>query len=151
MRNIAVLTIFAVAAFVVVMWHAGPAYAAQATAAVSNMGQGAAKVVGTQSPVGIQLAKSTGHSVGMRSTGVRTTAIRTSGVRSSRVLASRVHSRSIRSVPFHSSRLVRHRHFRHVRPFVIGSIYAPYSYSYDTCAGTWIWDGYRWRCYYDDY
>ena len=55
MRNIAVLTVVALAALVVVMAHAGPAYAAQSAVAVSNSGTAVDTVVGTESTVPAQL------------------------------------------------------------------------------------------------
>ena len=55
MRNIAVLTVVALAALVVVMAHAGPAYTAQSSVAVSNSGTAVDTVVGTQSTVPAQL------------------------------------------------------------------------------------------------
>ncbi len=55
MRNLAVLTVVALATLVVVMAHAGPAYAAQSAVAVSNSGTAVDTVVGTQSTVPAQL------------------------------------------------------------------------------------------------
>src|SRR5208283_3661804 len=106
MRNIAVLAAVAFAALVVVVAHAGPAYAAQSTVAVSNSGAAVDTVVGTESTVPAQLVMR-GH----RGGGV---AFRSSGFRS---------FRGARFNRFHV------RNNRFFRPFLFGSVYAPY-YTY---------------------
>ncbi len=131
MRSIAVLAAVAFAALVVVMAHAGPAYAAQATVAVSNSGTAVDTVVGTESTVPAQLVMR-GH----RGGGV---AFRSSGVR------------SFRSAGFNRVNRVNRVAFRHnrfFRPFLFGSVAVPYAYSryYNNC----YWNGYQWVCP-DDY
>ena len=127
MRNIAVLTVVALAALVVVMAHAGPAYAAQATVAVSNSGTAVDTVVGTQSTVPAQLVMR-GHRGG--------------GV-------------AFRSGSFQSFRGARFRNShvgqrRFIRPFIYGSAYAPY-YTYSRYYNNCVWNGYQWVCYKDLY
>jgi hypothetical protein len=122
MRNIAVLTMVALAALVVVMAHAGPAYAAQSAVAVNNSGTAVDTVVGTESTVPAQLVRR-GHRGG--------------GV-------------AFRSGGFHSFRGARFRNFhvghrRFIRPFIYGSVYAPY-YTYRNYCNNWVWNGYRWVC-----
>ncbi len=102
MRNIAVLTVVALAALVVVMAHAGPAYAAQSAVAVSSSGTAVDTVVGTESTVPAQLV-GRGHRGG--------------GV-------------AFRSGSFRSFRGARFRNFnvghrRFIRPFMFGSVAVP--------------------------
>jgi hypothetical protein len=126
MRNIAVLTTVALAALVVVMAQAGPAYAAQSTVAVSNSGAAVDTVVGTGSTVPAQLVMR-GHAGG----GGR--AFRAGGVR------------SFRGGGFNRA------HFGHRRfytPFFYGSVYTPY---YDSSYNDCFWDGYQWVCDEDLY
>ena len=104
MRNIAFLTVVALAALVVVMAHAGPAYAAQSAVAVSNSGTAVDTVVGTQSTVPAQLVMR-GH----RGGGV---AFRSGG------------GHAFRSGRFHSFRGAHFRNFhvghrRFFRPFIV--------------------------------
>ncbi len=128
MRNIAVLTVVALAALVVVMAHADPAHTAQMVVAVSNPGALADTVVGTQNTVPAQLVMR-GHVGGVP-------AFRSGGFRS-----------------FHAARFnrfdrVHFRHHRFFRPFVFGSVAAPYYSSYyNDC----VWDGYQWVCDNDLY
>jgi len=122
MKNLVVLTVVALAALVVVMAHAGPAYAAQSAVAVSNSGAAVDTVVGTQSTVPAQLVMR-GHRGG--------------GV-------------AFRSGRFHSFRGARFRnynvwHRRFIRPFVYGSVYAPY-YTYSRYYKNCVWNGYQWVC-----
>jgi hypothetical protein len=126
MRNIAVLTTVALAALVVVTAHAGPAYAAQSTVAVSNSGAAVDTVVGTGSAVPAQLVMRGGVGGGR--------AFRSSGVR------------SFRAGGFNRARFGHNRFFR---PFVYGSIAVPYYYNsyYNNC----FWDGYQWVCDEDLY
>jgi hypothetical protein len=131
MRNIAVLTVVALAALVVVMAHADPAYAAQPAVAVSNSGTAVDTVVGTESAVPAQLVRR-GH----RGGGV---AFRSGG------------GHAFRSGGFHSFRGARFRNFnvghrRFIRPFIYGSVYAPY-YTYRSYCSNWVWSGNRWVCY----
>jgi hypothetical protein len=123
MRYIAVLTTVAIAALVVVMAHAGPSYAAQSTVAVSNSGTAVDTVVGTGSTVPAQLVMR-GHRGG--------------GV-------------AFRSGGFHSFRGARYRNFhvghrRFIRPFIYGSVYAPYR-TYSSYYNNCVWNGYQWVCY----
>ncbi|MGO9568053.1 MAG: hypothetical protein ACLP5H_10965 [Desulfomonilaceae bacterium] len=124
MRNIAVLTVVALAALVVVMAHAGPAYAAQTSVAVSNSGTVVDMVVGTQSTVPAQLV--------MRGHGGGRVAFRSGGFR------------SFRAARFNRFNRVHFRHNRFFRPFLFGSVAVPYAYSsyYNSC----VWDGYQWVC-----
>ena len=132
MRNIAVLTVVALAALVVVMAPAGPAYAAQSAVAVSNSGAAVDTVVGTQSTVPAQLVMRGGRGGG----GV---AFRSGGFRSFRAARFNRFNRFNR---FHV------RHNRFFRPFLFGSVAVPYAYSsyYNNC----YWNGYQWVCP-DDY
>jgi len=131
MKNIAVLTVVALAALVVVMAHAGPAYAAQATVAVSNSGTAVDTVVGTGSTVPAQLVMR-GHVGGGH-------AFRASGFRSFHVA---------RFNRFHRFNRFAFRHHRFFRPFIYSSVYAPYYSSYyNDC----VWDGYQWVCSNDLY
>jgi hypothetical protein len=127
MRNIAVLTVVALAALVVVMAHAGPTYAAQSAVAVSNSGAAVDTVVGTQSTVPAQLV-GRGH-------------FRGGGV-------------AFRSGNFRSFRGARFRNFnvghrRFIRPFLFGSVAVPY-YTYSRYYNNCYWNGYQWVCP-DDY
>jgi hypothetical protein len=124
MRNIAVWTVVALAALVVVMANAGPAYAAQSAVAVSNSGTAIDTVVGTQSTVPAQLV-GRGH----RGGGV---AFRSGGFR------------SFRAARFNRFNRVHFRHNRFFRPFLFGSVAVPYAYSsyYNNC----YWNGYQWVC-----
>ncbi len=127
MINISVLTKVALAAWVVVLAHAGPAYAAQSAVAVSNSGTTADTVVGTQSTVPAQLVRM-GHGGGghaFLSGGFRT--FRGAGFRN-----------------FHV------RHHRFFRPFFFGSVYAP-DYTYSSYYNDSVWDEYPWVCYNDLY
>jgi hypothetical protein len=121
MRNIAVLTVVALAAVVVVMAPVGPAYAAQSAVAVSNSGAAVDTVVGTQSTVPAQLVMRGGRGGGV----------------------------AFRSGSFRSFRGARFRNFnvghrRFIRPFLFGSVAVPYAYSryYNNC----YWNGYQWVC-----
>jgi hypothetical protein len=112
MRNIAVLTVVALAALVVVMAHAGPAYAAQSAVAVSSSGTAVDTVVGTESTVPAQLVRR-GHRGG--------------GV-------------AFRSGGFHSFRArflvnVRHRRFIN-HSSMAGCCQYTYSRYYNNCVGT---------------
>ncbi len=129
MRYIAVLTTVAIAALVVVMAHAGPAYAAQSTVAVSNSGTAVDTVVGTGSTVPAQLVMR-GH----RGGGV---AFRSGSFH------------SFRGARFNRFNRVHFRHNRFFRPFIYGSVAVPYTYSsyYNNC----VWDGYQWVCGNDLY
>jgi hypothetical protein len=127
MKNIAVLTVVALAALVVVMAPAGPAYAAQAAVAVSNSGTAVDTVVGIQSTVPAQLVRR-GHAGG--------------GV-------------GFRSGSFHSYRGAGFRNYhvgqrRFIRPFFYGSVYAPY-YINSRYNNNCVWNGYQWVCYDDLY
>jgi hypothetical protein len=128
MRSIAVLAAVAFAALVVVMAHAGPAYAAQTSVAVSNSGTAVDTVVGTGSTVPAQLVMR-GHVGGGR-------AFRASGFR------------SFHAARFNRFNRVHFRHNRFFRPFLYGSVAVPYAYSsyYNNC----YWNGYQWVCS-DDY
>jgi hypothetical protein len=126
MRSIAVLAAVAFAALVVVMAHAGPAYAAQTSVAVSNSGTAVDTVVGTVSAVPTQLVMR-GHVGGGH-------AFRASGFR------------TFRAARFNRFNF---RHHRFIRPFVYGSIYAPY-YTYSSSYNNCYWNGYQWVCS-DDY
>jgi hypothetical protein len=122
MRNIAVLTVVALAALVVVMAHAGPAYAAQSAVAVNNSGTAVDTVVGTESTVPAQLVRR-GHRGG--------------GV-------------AFRSGGFHGFRGARFRNFnvghrRFIRPFIYGSVAVPY-YTYRSYYNNCYWNGYQWVC-----
>jgi hypothetical protein len=132
MRNIAVLTLVALAALVVVMAYAGPAYAAQSAVAVSNSGTAVDTVVGTQSTVPAQLVMRghRGGGVAFRSGGGA--AFRSSGFR------------SFRAARFNRFNRVHFRHNRFFRPFLFGSVAVPYAYSsyYNNC----YWNGYQWVC-----
>jgi hypothetical protein len=128
MTNIAVLTAVALAALVVVMAHAGPAYAAQSTLAVSNSGTAVDTVVGAQSTVPAQLV--------MRGRGGGGGAFRAGSFRSFRVAR------------FNRFNQFNFRNRRFVRPFIFGSVAAPYYSSYyNDC----VWDGYQWVCDNDLY
>lgn len=122
MRNTAVLAAVAFAALIVVMAHAGPAYAAQSSVAVSNAGTAVDTVVSTESTVPAQLVRWGGH--GGRA------AFRSGGFRS---------FRAARFNRFHV------RHNRFFRPFLYGSVYAPY-YAYGSYYNNCVWDGYQWVC-----
>ncbi len=127
MRNIAVLTTAALAALVVVLAHAGPAYVVQSTVAVSNSGTAVDTVVGTQSTVPTQLVRM-GHGGGGH-------AFRSGGFR------------TFRGVGFRNFHV---RHHRFFRPFFFGSVYAP-SYTYSSYYNDSVWDEYPWVCYDDLY
>lgn len=124
MRNIAVLTVVALAALVVVMAHAGPAYAEQSAVAVSNSGTAVDTVVGTESTVPAQLVMR-GH----RGGGV---AFRSGNFRSFRVAR------------FNRFNRVHFRHNRFFRPFLFGSVAVPYVYS--SYNNNCYWNGYQWVC-----
>lgn len=130
MKNIAVLTAVALAAFVVVMASAGPAYPAQLTVAVNNSGTAVDTVVGTQGSVPAQLV--------MRGRAGGSHAFRSSGFRS---------FHAARFNRFNRFNRVHFRHHRFFRPFVYSSAYEPYySSNYNDC----VWNGYKWVCYDDD-
>ena len=138
MTNIAVLTAVALAAFVVVMAHAGPAYAAQSTLAVSNSGTAVDTVVDAQSTVPAQLV--------MRGHGGRGGAFRAGAFRASSFRAGSF--RSFRVARFNRFNRFNFRNRRFVRPFIFGSVAAPYySSNYNDC----VWDGYQWVCDNDLY
>ena len=128
MRSIAVLTAVALAALVVVMAHAGPAYAAQSAVAVSNSGTAVDTVVGGQSTVPAQLVMR-GHVGGGR-------AFRSSGFRS---------FRAARFNHFNRFNRVHFRHNRFIRPFLFGSVAVPY-YTYSSYSNNCYWNGYQWIC-----
>jgi hypothetical protein len=127
MKNIAVLTAVALAAWIVVTVPAVPIYAAQSAVAMNNPGIAVDTVVGTQGSVPAQLV--------MRGHGGGGHAFRSGGFRS-----------------FHGARFNRFNRFhfrthRFVRPFVYSTVY-PYSSSYyNNC----VWNGYKWVCYDDLY
>ncbi len=129
MRNIAPLAVVAFAALVVVMAHAGPAYAGQTGMAVTNTNAGSAidTVVGNESAVPVQLVRSgRGGGHGFRRGGFHG-----------------FHS-GYRGARFHNYGFARHHHFR---PSY--RVYTPYyagSYYYYN-NGCW-WNGYRWVCNY---
>ena len=133
MTNIAVLTAVALAALVVVIAHAGPAYAVQPTVAVSNSGAAVDTVVGTESTVPAQLVRR-GYVGGGRA--FRAGAFRAGSFRSFRVAR------------FNRFNRFNFRNRRFVGPFIFGSIAAPYYSSYyNDC----VWDGYQWVCDNDLY
>src|SRR5208337_2830864 len=105
MTNIAVLTAVALAALVVVMAHAGPAYAAQSTLAVSNSGTAVDTVVGAQSTVPAQLV--------MRGHGGGGGAFRAGAFRAGSF-------RSFRVARFNRFNRFNFRNRRFVRPFIFG-------------------------------
>ncbi len=148
MRNIAVLTAVALAAVVVVVAHAGPTYAAQSTLAVSNSGTAVDTVVGAQSTVPAQLV--------MRGHGGGGGAFRAGAFRAGSFRAGSFRAGAFRAGSFRSFRVARFNRFnqfnfrnrRFVRPFIFGSVAAPYYSSYyNDC----VWDGYQWVCDNDLY
>ncbi len=138
MRSITVLAAVAFAAFVVVMGHAGPAYSAQSTVAVSNLGTAVDTVVGTQSTVPAQQVRGAMRGGGgMHFGGARMRGFRSGGFRSFHA------ARFNRFNRFNRFHRFRFRHRRFFRPFVFGSVAAPYYSSYyNDC----VWDGYQWVC-----
>lgn len=132
MRNVAVLAAVAFAALVVVMAHAGPAYAAQTSVAVNNPGAAVDTVVSTGSTVPAQLVRWGGRGGHVA---FRSGAFRSSGFRS---------FRGARFNHFNRFNRFHFRHHRFFRPFLFGSVAVPYAYSsyYNNC----VWDGYQWVC-----
>ena len=135
MRKILVLALTAFAVSTLVMVQAGPAYAAQMTAGVNSIVAAADTVVGTQSPIPVQLVRgghggSGGHMAFSRG-GVGRASVGTFRA---------AHFNNFR---FHNARF---HNFRHFRPFIYGYGVPYYSgYYYNNC----YWDGYTWVC--DDY
>jgi hypothetical protein len=123
MRKIIVLALIAFAVSAVAMMQAEPAYAAQTTAQVSSAVSAVDTVVGTQSPIPVQLVR------GMHGG-------------SGRMAFSRGAGRSFRAARFNNFRF-HNAGFRHFRPFVYGSVFPYYSsYYYNGC----YWNGYTWVC-----
>jgi hypothetical protein len=126
MRKITVLALIAFAVSVLIVAQTGPTYAAQTTGGTNSVVTATDQVVGTQSPVPVQLVRgvhSGGHMAFSRG--------RVGAWRGAR----------FNSFRFHNARF---RHFRHFRPFVFSSV-VPYSY-YSSYNNNCYWDGYAWVC-----
>lgn len=140
MRNIMVFGAVALATLVLLMMHAGPAYAAPASEAVTNAVPSGDRVVGNEDAVPVQLVMHGGRGGGH--VGGRA-AFRGAGV----------HGQSFRSGHFRSYGYAYHRPYRfhrYYRPFFYGSVAVPYYYgtSYNNDC---YWNGYQWICNDYDY
>ena len=131
MRNIAFLTVVALAALVVVMAHAGPAYAAQSAVAVSNSGTAVTRLSGLKARCRLNWSCGATAVVALRFAQV--VAMLSAQVASD-------HSVALVSIGSIGSTLGTIVSLGHL----FGSVAVPYAYSsyYNNC----YWNGYQWVC-----